>query len=73
MSAADKDASAWLDAPSGEGYWWVRGRTYDRIVSVSLINADPPRWLATGDDEGWEVTANNGYQWQRVAPPREGT
>lgn len=67
-----RTAPAWLDAPDGEGYWWVRGRTYDRIVSVSLMATDPPRWRATGDDEDWEAGAKNGYQWQRVAPPREG-
>lgn len=67
----DNPAPAWLDAPDGDGYWWVRGRTYDRIVSVSLMATDPPRWRATGDDEDWEAGAKNGYQWQRVAAPRE--
>lgn len=60
---AEQSTPAWLDFPDGVGHWWRRAPSgYCDVVFL--------------DDE--KVTSMDviepgyGWQWQRVAPPREG-
>ena len=60
-------APAWLDAPDGPGWWWMRdldGRDYivhlyDSRDGLRTIHGSYPSHMP-------------GRKWQRVAPPREG-
>jgi len=61
----DNPAPAWLDAPDGEGHWWVRdplGRDFVCRVWRDDLGALLVGTMRVEDEAG---------QWQRVAPPRE--
>lgn len=78
MCVAVKTAPAWLDAPDGEGWWWLREEMFwtdgagKKIVMTHVVLVESLAGARPGDFYVAAVwTGILKGQWQRVAPPRE--
>lgn len=64
---------AWLDAPTGDGRWWMFDRNERfprvRLVYVSVDDRDGETVVSVRDERGEWESATTGVQWRPLEYP----
>ncbi len=61
----------WLDAPTHEGFWWMRRPGSEpTVVSVKFFTVGETRYVHSADTQGNFGTVHVAARWQAIVTPR---